>query len=363
MEPQIQYAKTSDGVSIAYGMAGQGPNVVWAPPFPISHAQLTLSTFPEVWTDMFEGMRAVWYDTRGSGLSDRHALDFSIGAMVRDLEAVIDSAKLETFALAASFDSVPPAITYAARHSDRVTHLALFEGWSSWSDYTEGQALAVEQGVREKDWVLASEIIAGVLMGLEGSLARDMAAYMRECVEPEAWQAAQRAVEQFDVRDLLGAIAMPTLVVKTRNSRWLPVAAAQRLAAGIPNARLVLDEESFHFCAPVRLRAFLGVGDQMVGIRADKGTAIILFADIADSTALTERLGDAAFREKARKLDEALRRAITSNGGSATKESCSATACWPRSAQRGRRSPARWPATTRADTQVCPYTWASTRGT
>jgi class 3 adenylate cyclase len=47
------------------------------------------------------------------------------------------------------------------------------------------------------------------------------------------------------------------------------------------------------------------------------GTAIILFADIADSTALTERLGDAAFREKARALDEALRRAITSNGGTA----------------------------------------------
>ncbi len=47
------------------------------------------------------------------------------------------------------------------------------------------------------------------------------------------------------------------------------------------------------------------------------GTAIILFADIADSTALTERLGDAAFREKARELDEALRQAITSNGGTA----------------------------------------------
>jgi class 3 adenylate cyclase len=47
------------------------------------------------------------------------------------------------------------------------------------------------------------------------------------------------------------------------------------------------------------------------------GTAIILFADIADSTALTERLGDAAFREKARALDEALRKAIISNGGTA----------------------------------------------
>jgi class 3 adenylate cyclase len=45
------------------------------------------------------------------------------------------------------------------------------------------------------------------------------------------------------------------------------------------------------------------------------GTAVILFADIADSTALTERLGDAAFRERARALDGSLRQAITGAGG------------------------------------------------
>jgi Adenylate cyclase, family 3 (some proteins contain HAMP domain) len=45
------------------------------------------------------------------------------------------------------------------------------------------------------------------------------------------------------------------------------------------------------------------------------GTAIILFADIVDSTALTERLGDTAFRKKARGLDEAMRAAIRANGG------------------------------------------------
>jgi class 3 adenylate cyclase len=41
-----------------------------------------------------------------------------------------------------------------------------------------------------------------------------------------------------------------------------------------------------------------------------RGTATILFTDIVDSTALTERLGDAAFREKARALDEGVRSAI-----------------------------------------------------
>ncbi len=45
------------------------------------------------------------------------------------------------------------------------------------------------------------------------------------------------------------------------------------------------------------------------------GTAIILFADIVDSTALTERMGDAAFRAKARYLDASLRNIITEAGG------------------------------------------------
>ena len=43
--------------------------------------------------------------------------------------------------------------------------------------------------------------------------------------------------------------------------------------------------------------------------------AVILFADIADSTALTEQLGDAAFREKARELDTSLRAIIGESGG------------------------------------------------
>jgi class 3 adenylate cyclase len=51
-------------------------------------------------------------------------------------------------------------------------------------------------------------------------------------------------------------------------------------------------------------------------VAAPQGTAIILFADIVDSTALTERLGDAAFRDQARDLDTALRTIIRECTGS-----------------------------------------------
>jgi class 3 adenylate cyclase len=67
------------------------------------------------------------------------------------------------------------------------------------------------------------------------------------------------------------------------------------------------------------MREFLGDRDGATRPRKGLpvGTAIILFADIVDSTALTERLGDAVFRERARALDDALRAAIRDAGGTA----------------------------------------------
>jgi DNA-binding SARP family transcriptional activator len=46
-----------------------------------------------------------------------------------------------------------------------------------------------------------------------------------------------------------------------------------------------------------------------------EGTVTIMLADIAGSTALTERLGDAAFRSLARQLDRAMRGIVTETGG------------------------------------------------
>jgi adenylate cyclase len=100
---------------------------------------------------------------------------------------------------------------------------------------------------------------------------------------------------------------------------------ARDLASRIPNARLVVLEGTVAGWevpdeAMAALAQHLGLSAPRViaDVRAPSpGIAIILFADIAGSTALTERLGDAAFREKARVLDEALRRAISANGGTA----------------------------------------------
>jgi class 3 adenylate cyclase len=85
----------------------------------------------------------------------------------------------------------------------------------------------------------------------------------------------------------------------------------QEMAAAIPDASLV--ETTVDESGEI-VREFLDE-DESARREVPSGTAIILFADIVESTALTERLGDAAFHDRARELDGALRAIIREANG------------------------------------------------
>src|SRR5206468_2340056 len=71
------------------------------------------------------GLQVVRYDARGGGLSDRHHIDFSMGARMLDLEAVVERLQFTRFAIFGRLHGTPTAIAYAARHPERVSHLIL----------------------------------------------------------------------------------------------------------------------------------------------------------------------------------------------------------------------------------------------
>jgi class 3 adenylate cyclase len=123
----------------------------------------------------------------------------------------------------------------------------------------------------------------------------------------------------------LPQVAAPTLILDSAATLAVPRRNARLLASGIPNAQLLHLGPEAPFENEEGTRAveeFLSDGQRTQAAIpvASKGaggsdTAIILFADIVDSTALTESLGDAAFREKARDLDTTLRTIIRENSG------------------------------------------------
>ena len=121
MEPQVRYAKTSDGVNIAWYAIGTGWPYVW-PASPPSSAVIGWR-IPEL-RNILEGIarraRLVTYDPRGFGLSDREAVDFSCESSALDLEAVAEAASLERFTIQAFGTAAMPALIYAAWHPERV---------------------------------------------------------------------------------------------------------------------------------------------------------------------------------------------------------------------------------------------------
>jgi class 3 adenylate cyclase/pimeloyl-ACP methyl ester carboxylesterase len=317
MEPRIQYATTSDGVSIAYAEAGTGTPLIFVPPPGFTHAELSWQAYESILQPLASRFRAIWFDARGTGLSDRDTIDFSTEAMVRDLDAVVARTGVRSFVLAAWTNAAPAAVSYVLAQPARVTHLILCDPYVSFADFSQSAAYRAAVGLLEMDWMLYTETFGQVLWGWANpEFGRQFGGFMRACTEPDAHRAVWEANKDYDIRDLLPNLAVPTLVVQNKNNRLFPVAVGRRAAATAPDAHLALiDDIGLYATTPGLIESFVSENDDDVAPEAPSGTAVILFADIADSTALTERLGDAAFRGKARDLDSSLRTVIREHAG------------------------------------------------
>jgi hypothetical protein len=112
VEPRAQYTRTRDGVSIAFWAIGEGTPLVLMPSMPVSHIEYEWQ-IPE-WRAWYESLaerrRVVRYDGRGTGLSDRRAIEYSMDTLEADLEAVVDRLGLDSFALLAAYHPGPAAI-------------------------------------------------------------------------------------------------------------------------------------------------------------------------------------------------------------------------------------------------------------
>jgi class 3 adenylate cyclase len=321
MEPRIQYAQTSDGVSIAFWTIGEGPPILWLPgSVAVSNSFLwRIEGSRRQFERLSATRKLIQLDFRGMGDSDRDPPDRSLEAYGLDIEAVAGRLALDRFALVGPLWSGPVAIACAARLADRVSHLVLSGTAAQGSDLFTPQMEALLR-LADVDWEMYTDTLVQNFFGVVNAEdAAGMAAHYRQTTTLERLRASVEAMRKLDAAPFLQQVTAPTLVLHWRGSRMPDVRAARQLASQIRNARLALTEER-PFTNPESeaqtIDDFLSEGEETEGApELPSGTAIILFADIVDSTVLTERLGDAAFRAKARELDGALRVIIRNNNG------------------------------------------------
>jgi class 3 adenylate cyclase len=332
MEPQVRYARAKDGTNIAYWVLGEGVSLVAMPPSP-GHIQLEWEDpdYRRWYSRQAQTHRLIRYDMRGTGLSDRDVPDVSLEGVMSDIDAVVDALGLATFALTGISLSGPQAIAYAARHADRVSHLMLWCSYAAAADFTLPQLDALAAMI-DSDWELFTETMSHAMVAgwAQGDEARRYAALTRAAITPDRFQAFRKEAMGLDARHLLPRVQAPTLVAHRRDVPWPPIDAAKALAAGIPNARLVLLEGTSPLPWVGDMEAVARMAEEFLGIEspqppipvaltAASGLAIILFTDIEDSTGLGQRLGDARAQEVRRAHNDVVRSALNQHGGSEIK--------------------------------------------
>ena len=121
----VLYARTSDGIDIAYTVFGEGPDLLVAPGF-VTHMDLMWELPPfEVIRGLGRSFRVI-LDKRGTGLSDRSLGFGSLENRTEDLRAVLDAVGSRQAILYAISESGPMACYFAASHPERVRALVLY---------------------------------------------------------------------------------------------------------------------------------------------------------------------------------------------------------------------------------------------
>jgi class 3 adenylate cyclase len=335
MEPRIQYARTSDGVNIAYFIIGKGIPMIVVPPMPWTHLEEEFSDpgYRAWYEHLARATTLVRYDNRGSGLSDRDVTDYSLDAMLLDIDAVAARAGMERFVLVAISVGSPVAIAYAARRPQNVSHLIL------WCPFARERGGALtDEGITalgRSNWELFTETVAHAMVaGWEaGDQAHRFARLMREAITEKSAASMRPTIESFDVSDELAEIQCPTLVLHRKGTKLPPPEVGRAVAAAIPHAELVLLEGDALLPYVGDMESVVGAINAFLGIPAEAPSPApapaaasppaavhtILFTDVEGSTAMTSRLGDAAARAILREHERITREALRAHGGSEVK--------------------------------------------
>jgi class 3 adenylate cyclase/esterase/lipase len=334
--PETRYAR-SGGAAIAHQVFGDGPiDVVFAPGF-VSNIEVgwSIPARAEFLRALAEFARVIQFDKRGTGISDPLRDELTLEVPMDDVRAVMDAAGSERAALLGIDSGGMMSAVFAATYPERTAGLILC-GTSArtlWApDHpwgpTEAEHLRMIDRY-ERLWGTPDHAVE-VLEQYSPSATTDQAAirgwasYFRQSASPGAIAAFERMRMLIDIREVLSAIHVPTLVAHRHGDQVVDIRAGRYLADRIAGARFLELAGADH-------SPFAGGGaDELVGVARgflsevqaegpwaehDRILATVLFTDIVGSTAKAAELGDARWRELLEHHNAAIRRQLARHRG------------------------------------------------
>jgi pimeloyl-ACP methyl ester carboxylesterase/DNA-binding CsgD family transcriptional regulator len=257
----IRFARSADGTRLAYAVNGDG--------YPLVRAAHWLTNIGQdwqtpVWRPWFDALGARFrfhrYDSRGCGLSDRESTDSSLEVLLADLEAVVDAAGLERFALLGTSQGGALSIAYAVKHPERVSHIVLLGAFARGPlrrDPTPEQRASLEAEIKliEVGWGQDNpaylQLFTNLMFpGATPEQGRSFNELQRMSCSPRQAARIVASFSDIDASPYLARVACPTLVLHTRGDMCAPFDEGLFLASSIPGARLVPLETRSHVPMP-----------------------------------------------------------------------------------------------------------------
>lgn len=323
--PQTRYAKSGD-VRIAYQVIGNGPvDLVFVPGY-ISHLDLHWEDpgFTHLMTRLGAFTRLIMLDKRGTGLSDRVDIQHlpSLETRMDDVRAVMDAVGSRRAVLLGASEGGPMSILFAATYPVRTRALVLYGSYAHFHT-----------------WVLSRENLEDFIRGIEAiwgtgaSVARFApeqakdehfhawwARYERFAASPTAAVALARMNAAIDVRAILPAIRVPTLVIHRTDDARVKFAGGRYLAEKIAGARFVAVAGRDH---PIWTGDVDSVVDEieefLTGMRPapapTRVLATLMIARLAGAEQAAARFGDRAWSERLQALRSTADGLIARHGG------------------------------------------------
>jgi pimeloyl-ACP methyl ester carboxylesterase/DNA-binding CsgD family transcriptional regulator len=252
---RVQFCRAPDGVRIAYAVHGDGPPLLISTCW-LSHLQFDWES--PVWrhflTDLGRFATVIRFDERGHGLSDWDVTDHSLDARIGDLEAVADAAGFDRFALMAMAQGGPVAISYVARHPERVSRLMFYGSYSAAAQGLSSDDLELEDtfgqlikvGYARPESTFRRVFTSLMIPGASEEQMRWLDDLQRVAASASTAYLARQQRFRADADALLPELDLPTLILHSVGDQMNSFDYGRHLAASIAGARLVALDSNNH---------------------------------------------------------------------------------------------------------------------